>query len=417
MAFDISWKSITITLSIYLIFIILVQLLLFFRRRKTKENFESEEKAKMEEDNVEDKIEDKVEDKKPEEKAEKKSEEPAKKSEESNKKMMDDDDDEDFVDLDDEKEKKSLWQPENFELNKEVKIKRTINALDEKEKEYEENLKRQDKLVEKMKDIEKQRDKAFLNEYFESSKIDKELGDLKNKIKQLEGNLEDCKKKRERFNEQTETTATGNVVVGCKSDKDCNLFYGEGKNVCKSDNKCRCEVGSGELCQYGPTNYKDPKDMTEKERTVFKNMSNYDNFTIQDYKNWLSLYKKEYYLLSDEHLINLRKVMRGEPIRLRDIPTAGIYPPDTSQKYFAQMYDNLTNSEAIVAPINSSTTGIQVGYNYNDYSEFSPPESMVALRVINGEIERKYRRPSEKNKIYPVPLEDAIGPYQSNPNI
>ena len=204
-------------------------------------------------------------------------------------------------------------------------------------------------------------------------------------------------------------------VVGCESDKDCNLFYGDGKNTCKSNHQCRCEVGAGKLCQLGPTNYKDPKDMTEKEKTIFKNLSNYDNFTIQDYKNWLALYKRDYYLLSDEHLINLRKALRGEPIALRDIPTGGLRPPLTSQKYFAEMYDKLGDLEQIVSPINSSTTGAQVGYNYNDYSDFAPPNAIPQLRVVNGELERKYRRPSAKNKIFPVPLEDSIGPFQSNP--
>ena len=209
----------------------------------------------------------------------------------------------------------------------------------------------------------------------------------------------------------TQTT----YVVGCDSDKDCNLFYGDGKNTCKSNHQCRCEVGAGKLCQLGPTNYKDPKDMTEKEKTIFKNLSNYDNFTIQDYKNWLGLYKRDYYLLSDEHLINLRKSLRGEPITLRDIPTGGLRPPMTSQKYFAEMYDKLGDLEQIVSPINSSTTGAQVGYNYNEYSDFSPPNAIPQLRVVNGEIERKYRRPSAANKIFPVPLEDSIGPFQSNP--
>jgi hypothetical protein len=205
------------------------------------------------------------------------------------------------------------------------------------------------------------------------------------------------------------------TVVGCEKDSDCNIFYGDGKNTCKSNKQCRCEVGAGVLCQLGPTNYKDPKDMTTKEKTIFKNLSNYDNFTIQDYKNWLGLYKKDYYLLSDEHLINLRKVLRGEPLSLRDIPTGGLRPPLTSQKYFAEMYDKLGDLEQIVSPINSSTTGNQVGYNYADYSDFSPPTAMPQLRVVNGEIERKYRRPSAANKIFPVPLEDAVGPYVSNP--
>jgi hypothetical protein len=113
--------------------------------------------------------------------------------------------------------------------------------------------------------------------------------------------------------------------------------------------------------------------------------------------------------------MNLRKTLRGEPIALRDIPTSGLRPPLTSQKYFAEMYDKLTDLEQIVSPINSSTTGVQVGYNYSDYSDFSPPSSIPQLRVVNGEVERKYRRPSAINKIFPVPLEDAVGPYKSNP--
>lgn len=349
--------------------------------------------------------------------------------------------------------KKSSWQEqEEGSVVSQVdikKIRKTNNSLDEKERQYEKNLKEQDKLKEGLNKLEKARDKVFLEEYFEATKIDKEIGDLKDKIKNLEEQLKKCqgqekskekkeepkkesdavkKELKEQPKEKDKKEEKKGYVVGCNSDSDCNLFYGEGKNTCKSDHKCRCEVGTGELCQRGPTNFKDPKDMTKKERDIFKRMSSYDNFTIQDYKNWLMLYKNDYYLLSDEHLINLKRILRGEPIRLRDIPTSNIYPPDTSQKYFAEMYDKITNSEAVVAPINSATTGIQIGYNYNDYSEFSPPESLVGLRVINGEIERKYRTPSEKNKIftkdglsksetYPVPLEDAIGPYQKLPNI
>jgi hypothetical protein len=355
-------------------------------------------------------------------------------------------------------EKKIQESKKNIE---DIEKRRSIKTFDEKEKDYEKNLKEQEKIEKKIKEIEKQRAKEFVIEYKEATKTEKEIGKLKNEIKKLKSELNKCKTKNEnnssvslKKKEDTiqilknekkpivQNSVDKNLiksksvkneieyVVGCNKDSDCNLFYGEGRNTCKSNNTCRCEVGSGVLCQYGPTNYKDPKDMTKKEKSIFKNMSNYDNFTIQDYKNWLKLYKNDYYLLSDEHLINLRKVLRGESIRLRDIPNSGIYPPDTSQRYFSEMYDKLTNSEKIVTPINSSTTGNQVGYNYMDYSGFSKPESLSQLRVVNGEIERKYRRPSAKNKIWPSPLgntikkkdeaillEDAIGPYQQNPNI
>lgn len=324
---------------------------------------------------------------------------------------------------------------------------------------YKQNMAEQDRIKKQIKDIDEKRKKLFLTEYQEATKTELEMEKLHKQIKQLQGKLDECKKRKEMSAEKSESSEESpkimknikhstnkkevdsfdssndsttdsdtadkttllnsgtKTVVGCEKDSECNLFYGDGKNTCKSNKQCRCEVGSGVLCQYGPTNYKDPKDMTTKERTIFKNLSNYDNFTIQDYKNWLSLYKKDYYLLSDDHLINLRKVLRGEPLALRDIPTGGLRPPLSSQKYFAEMYDKLTDLEQIVSPINSSTTGVQVGYNYSDYSDFSPPTAIPQLRVVNGEVERKYRRPSAINKIFPVPLEDAIGPYKSNPAI
>lgn len=355
----------------------------------------------------------------------------------------------------------------------EIQKKKKTTSFEEKEKAYLKNLEEQQKIEESIKQLEKARNKEFEIQYQEATKIEKEIGSLKNEITRLKEQLESCKKDKQKSKNKSSKEDDKSIVqlekspeepidekkpiiqnsvdknlvksqsvknemeylVGCNKDSDCNIFYGEGKNICKSNHQCRCEVGSGELCQYGPTKFKDPKDMTKKEKEIFKHLSNYDNFTIQDYKNWLGLYKKDYYLLSDEHLINLRKILRGEPIRLRDIPTSGIFPPDTSQRYFSEMYDKLTNAEKIVAPINSSTTGNQVGYNYMDYSDFSKPESLGHLKVVNGEIERKYRRPSAKNKIWPAPLknsmktrqdtssgmpillEDAIGPFQENPNI
>jgi hypothetical protein len=327
-----------------------------------------------------------------------------------------------------------------------------IQTMSPKEANYARSMKEQDNIRKQIADIELKRKKVFISDYQEASKTELELESLHKEINNLKAQLEKCKESSELnkekstdltsdTNKDTSSESTSNTskddtstilkdspkkevkeikekyktVVGCEKDSDCNIFYGDGKNTCKSNKQCRCEIGAGVLCQLGPTTYKDPKDMTPKEKTIFKNLSNYDNFTVQDYKNWLGLYKKDYYLLSDEHLINLRKVLRGEPISLRDIPTGGLRPPLTSQKYFAEMYDKLGDLEQIVSPINSSTTGNQVGYNYADYSDFSPPTSLPQLRVVNGEIERKYRRPSSANKIFPVPLEDAVGPYVSNP--
>jgi hypothetical protein len=327
-------------------------------------------------------------------------------------------DNEHFVDM----HKPNIPPPSNNPII--LKPTHQQNDNSPKEKNYARNMAEQDRIKKQIGEIDKQRKQKFLTEYREASKIDLELGNLKKEITELKEKLSKCTESSELNKEKSVSDDNTSIsskkessetIVGCKNDSECNIFYGDGKNTCKSNKQCRCEVGSGILCQYGPTHYKDTKDMTKKEKTIFKNLSNYDNFTIQDYKNWLGLYKKDYYLLSDEHLINLRKSLRGEPIALRDIPTGGLRPPLTSQKYFAEMYDKLGDLEQIVSPINSSTTGNQVGYNYADYSDFSPPTSIPQLRVINGEIERKYRRPSAINKIFPVPLEDAIGPYVSNP--
>jgi hypothetical protein len=318
-------------------------------------------------------------------------------------------------------------------------------TLSPKEAEKEANLKKQLELMEKIKQLEKKRMEDFQKAYSQSTDKEEIVVALKSQIADLQSKLKMCSQqaraqksedKRDEASTSSDALSLGsstdsevpkksekttieamNTVVGCNTDSDCNLFYGDGRNTCKSNKQCRCEVGSGVLCQMGPTNYKDPKDMTDKERSIFKTMQNYDNFTIQDYKNWLSLYENDYFQLSDEHLINLRKMRRGEPLSLRDIPSSRIYPPMESQKYYAEMYDKLTNSEQIVAPINSSTTGIQVGYNYKDYSDLSQPNALPQLRVVNGEIERKYRRPKEANKALGVGLEDAVGPYQKSPNI
>ena len=365
-----------------------------FSEDKKKEYKEKIEKQKIEKQKIEQKKAEKEEQKIEKKKAEK---EEKKKAEKEEKKKLDKEEqkiEKKKLDKDTEEQKKKAEKAEKEEKMIEKKIKEMkkekkkedVDVEEEEEKVIEKKIKEMKEKLKKMKEMKNKSDNNILNINIPEIELQ-----INNKPKEPK------------------------IVVGCNTDKECNLFYGDGKNTCKSNNQCRCEVGSGILCELGPTNYKDPKDMTAKEISIFKNLSNYDNFTIQDYKNWLGLYKRDYYLLSDEHLINLRKSLRGEPIMLRDIPTGGLRPPQTSQKYFAEMYDKLGDLEQIVSPINSSTTGAQVGYNYNEYSDFSPPNAIPQLRVVNGEIERKYRRPSAKNKIFPVPLEDAIGPYQSNP--
>lgn len=107
----------------------------------------------------------------------------------------------------------------------------------------------------------------------------------------------------------------------CSTDYDCNpdsIWKEEhGRNICRSDGTCHCKTGSGDRCEMGPMNYKNPMDMTSDERRKF--MSDYkDDMTIVDYKNWLMLFRRDRGRLPYVHLRNLEKLERGEKM---DMPS------------------------------------------------------------------------------------------------
>ena len=164
--------------------------------------------------------------------------------------------------------------------------------------------------------------------------------------------------------------------IGCTSDSDCNIVYGNGRNICKSNNECYCNVGTGKFCHIGPTNFKDPKIMTKEEKTEFKNNYSKKKFTLNDYKNWLLLHKNDLNNLTTDHIINLHNI---NLLKLKDIPKTKISPPINSEEYFRKMYKN--NLEFIKTPLNSETTGIVLASNFNDYSEFVPPNSLKNISL------------------------------------
>lgn len=159
-------------------------------------------------------------------------------------------------------------------------------------------------------------------------------------------------------------------VIGCTKDSDCNIVNGDGKNVCKSDGTCHCLSGSGLFCQYGPTNYKDPKDMTPEELDRFKYKYR-NNFTLQDYKNWLMLYKDDAQHLRHHHRENLKILLRGGQLTERDLPAIRIKPPMDPADYFQKMYEG---GKISVHFPEESATGAMLGYNYSDFGDFIPPE-------------------------------------------
>ena len=169
-------------------------------------------------------------------------------------------------------------------------------------------------------------------------------------------------------------------MIGCAKDSDCNGVYGDGKNVCKSDGSCHCVSGSGTFCHLGPTNYRDPKDMTPDDRERFKAKFR-NNMTLQDYKNWLFLYKDEIENLRQHHRRNLLKLLRGGQLTERDVPSVQLKPPTDAADYFQKMYKG--GKISVHFPDNDSPL---VGANFNQYTDFIAPEN-TASSWITGVVD------------------------------
>lgn len=164
-------------------------------------------------------------------------------------------------------------------------------------------------------------------------------------------------------------------MLGCNTDRDCNVVYGHGLNRCLSNHQCYCNRGSGQFCHYGPTYYKDPKDMTDQQVRKFKLRAKIYKMTLQDYINWLFLFEDEQDLLPQRHFANLQKLLKGLTLTQNDIPRDQVPPPMTAQEYYHQMY---TLDEQL-NPRDPNTAGIQIPANYMEYSEFEKPKNLKHL--------------------------------------
>lgn len=142
----------------------------------------------------------------------------------------------------------------------------------------------------------------------------------------------------------------------------------DNKDICCYNHE-KCKTGSTVICNYGATNYAYPKDMSPIDYKIFKlNYSN--NFTLQDYINWLWCFNDHMEDLPYNHLKNLIKLQNGEKLVYKKgilPPPARIQPPLNSKEYFERLYKN--GQINIAAPLHS-VTGSLLGYNYNDYPNF-----------------------------------------------
>lgn len=161
-------------------------------------------------------------------------------------------------------------------------------------------------------------------------------------------------------------------------------------------------------CNYGTTNYADPNDMSDIDYKIF--ILNYpNNMTLQDYINWLYCFKDKKDQLPYNHLKNLEKMEMGKELIVEEgiLPPPGYYfPKMNAEDYFDKMYNNETNEFNTAPPLNSNTASM-LGYNCDDYSEFS---QNLDLYGSTG----KLRNPDIGKKKNAKKLYNYIAPKDSN---
>lgn len=129
-------------------------------------------------------------------------------------------------------------------------------------------------------------------------------------------------------------------------------------------------------------NYPSLKDMSIVERNAFK-FGYPDGMTMQDYVNWIYLFRKTPNLLNLEHYINYEKLIAGIPIyykKDKTPPPSKKLTPLNADDYFNRMYTKpptipdktltYTINEDVRVAANQGTSGI-MPRNYDDYGDFS----------------------------------------------
>ena len=195
---------------------------------------------------------------------------------------------------------------------------------------------------------------------------------------------------------ETEVIIPESTEPTCSSNDDCNVVFGDGENVCSIEGVCICNKGgSGRFCHRGPTNYKDPKDMTEDQRNRFKQKYRTD-FTVQDYKNWLNLYKlsNESEFLYPAHQSNYTKFVKGDKITAKDLPQEETERRITAAEKFMVVNKNrfslvpfpFTNEDDVSNKDNGTVfqDPRDIGKKVIDLDELNPKKSAKKLRQYLG---------------------------------
>jgi len=156
-------------------------------------------------------------------------------------------------------------------------------------------------------------------------------------------------------------------------------------------NDCGQHRGMGEqplknTAQNVPTYYRDPKDMTTAQRLKFKRQAKVKNMTVQDYHNWLLLFRTQPEELEPVHRENLRRVIKGDRLRSSDIPkqTQKKVLPTAESRYNKKFNSDMSelNLETGDDSLNNSEFLVHAA-NFDDYDHYLPPRNLKHLSHFN----------------------------------
>lgn len=154
-------------------------------------------------------------------------------------------------------------------------------------------------------------------------------------------------------------------------------------------------------------NYQSPEKMTIVERNAYK-FGYPDGMTMQDYVDWLFLFKDNPELLNLEHYINYDKLINNVEIKYekdRTPPPSKKLTPLNSENYFTQMYSEpptmvqsdlrRVEGEVRVSTNQGSITNGLLPYNFEKYGDFKQNFDVLG----------------QSGKIYNEKMADKTDPY------
>ena len=154
-------------------------------------------------------------------------------------------------------------------------------------------------------------------------------------------------------------------------------------------------------------NYQSPQKMTPVERNAYK-IGYPDGMTMQDYVDWLFLFKDNPELLNLEHYINYDKLINNTEIKYekdRTPPPSKKLTPLNSENYFTQMYSEpptmvqsdfrRVEGEVRVSTNQGSITNGLLPYNFEKYGDFKQNFDVLG----------------QSGKIYNEKMADKTDPY------